>query len=620
MTATALSTRPCPSNPALNAWVDEIADLTEPEQVVWVTGSDAQRDRLTKMLVEHGTLIPLRGAFSGSYLARSDPRDVARVVKDTHICSPDDAGPLSNWWNPAQALPQLEDWLAGAMHGRTMYVVPFSMGPLGSALGRIAVQLTDSPYVVLNMLTMARCGQPVLDQLGAAGAFVRAVHSVGVPLEPGQADMAWPCNPDKRRICHFPQHQLIISFGSGYGGNALLGKKCLALRLATALAAADPNGAMAEHMMVIEISDDATGQKWYVSAAFPSACGKTNLAMLQATIPGYTVKTIGDDIAWIRLGDDGRLYAINPEAGFFGVAPGTGPASNPVAVEAIKRGSLLTNVAYNPDSGEPWWPELSPPPARLITWKGEQWLRESGVDAATTVHANSRFTTPYASCGTADVAIWNSPEGVPLDVILFGGRRPTTIPLVRVARGWEEGVLLGAMISSATTAAADGEVGKVAHDPFAMAPFFGLAVTDYIRNWLRIGARITAAHGAGRLPLIAAVNWFRQSEEDGHFLWPGFGDNARVIDVLIRYLKGEVELNQTPIGLIPAPQAFNLDGLDVTPPDMAALTTVEIGEWLAEVKEVEEYFRRTFGDTLPAELLDRLAQTRRELEALDRGQ
>lgn len=605
MPATAVHAPPV-QHLALKLWVEDVAALTQPDNVVWINGSDWQRQELTNLLVRTGVLTPLHGKFEGSYAANSDPRDVARVVSKTHICGLEDSGPLTNWWDPAEALPVMLDKLDGSMRGRTMYVMPCSMGPLGSPLGRVMVQLTDSPYVVLNTLIMARVGDPVLNQLGVDGAFVKAIHTVGVPLEPDQIDMLWPCNPEGLKVTHFPERELIISYGSGYGGNALLGKKCMALRLGTALAAADPVGAMAEHMMVIRFTEDATGKDWHIAAAFPSACGKTNAAMLEPTIPGWTVKTIGDDINWMRVSDeDGRLHAINPEAGFFGVAPGTGPDSNPVAVDAILKGSLVTNVAYDPETGEAWWPGLSEPPAVLIGWKGEVWTKDSGVPAKTTVHPNARFTTPYASCDTGDVDIWDSSAGVPIDLILFGGRRPSTIPLVRMSHDWTEGILFGAMVSSARTAAAEGKVGEMAHDPFAMAPFFGLKVVDYIRNWFRMLELV----GEDKLPRVGYVNWFRVDENDGHWLWPGFGDNARVLDVIIRYLKGEVTFEETPAGLVPRPEDFNLDGLDISEADMKALTTVDPAEWLAEVNEVWDYLVTTFGDEFPPELLELLGVT-----------
>jgi phosphoenolpyruvate carboxykinase (GTP) len=597
---------------ALDRWINGVARLTQPDRVVLVDGSEKQRDELTSMLVGRGVLTPLKGRFAGSFYACSDPRDVARVVKNTHICSEQDSGSLTNWWDPAEARPEMDRLLDGVMRGRTMYIIPLSMGPMGSKLSRIAVQVTDSPYVVLNTLIMARCGDAVLRRLGADGDFVRALHSVGVPLAPGEADVKWPCNPEKLKVCHFPDTGEVISVGSGYGGNALLGKKCLALRLETALAAANPDGQMAEHMMVIRVRETATGRDRHVAAAFPSACGKTNLAMLRPTIPGYEVTTIGDDINWMRLGNDGRLYAINPEAGFFGVAPGTGLKTNPVAVEAIMKGSLLTNVAYNPGTGEAWWPGLEEAPDHLITWKGDEWTKDSGISPETTAHPNSRFTTPYASCDTGDVRVWDDPQGVPIDLILFGGRRPDTVPLVRLARDWTEGVLFGAMISSATTAAAEGKVGVVAHDPFAMAPFFGLSVVDYVNNWLKIGNMVAATHGADKLPRIGYVNWFRRDAEDGHFLWPGFGDNSRVLDVILRHLGGEVEMTETPIGLLPLPEAFNLDGADVSAEDMEALTTVDLVAWRAEVDEVEAYLSGTFDGFSPT-LLERLARMRQEL-------
>ncbi len=604
-------------HPKLADWVAEVEALTEPDDVVLVDGSEAQRQGLIDMLIAQGVLTLLGGSFMGSYLARSDPRDVARVVSDTHICSPRDSGPLTNWWDPADALPEMRRRLAGVMRERTMYVVPFSMGPIGSELSRIVVQLTDSAYVAVNTLIMARTGQRALDQLGSDGAFTRAIHSVGVPLAPGEQDVPWPCNPAIRKICHFPEDDMVISIGSGYGGNSLLGKKCVALRLGTARAAKHPTGARAEHMMLIRVRQIATGRVRHIAAAFPSACGKTNLAMLVPTIPGYEITTLGDDILWMRVGADGRIYGINPEAGFFGVAPGTGPRTNAVATNAIlKPGSLLTNVAFNPKTREAWWPGLSgEPPARLITWKGVEWHRDTG-DVADTVHANARFTTPYAHCDTADLAAWDDPDGVPIDAMLFGGRRPDTIPLVRLARNWREGVLFGAMVSSATTAAAEGRVGQMAHDPFAMAPFFGLRVMDYIRHWLSMGRCIEATHGPSGLPVFGYVDWFRE-DAAGNFLWPGFGENGRVIDVIIRYLDGELgedDLTATPAGLVPEPGVLNVEGLDVPPGALEELLAVDPAAWLAEVREVKAYYANTFGDDFPAELLELLDEMEREFE------
>lgn len=607
---TALAVQGCTTvHRGLMSWVDEVAALTEPDDVIWIDGSDQQRQQLIEMLTYSGDLQPLSGRFSGSYAAYSDPRDVARVIKDTHICSIEDSGPLTNWWDPAEAMPAMQGKLYGSMHGRTMYVQPCSMGPIGSPLARIMVQVTDSPYVVLNTLIMARCGEAVLAQLGSDGEFVKAIHTVGVPLEPGVEDVPWPCNPEGLKVTHFPDHGLIISYGSGYGGNALLGKKCMALRLGSALAAKDPEGAMAEHMMIIRVTEDATGRQWHIAAAFPSACGKTNFAMLQPTIPGYTVTTVGDDICWMRVGDDGRLRAINPEAGFFGVAPGTSARTNPVAVEAILRGSLVTNVAYDPVTGEAWWPRLSEPPSVLITWKGEIWHGDSGVPVETTVHPNARFTTPYASCESGDVDIWNSSEGVPIDVILFGGRRPDTVPLVRLARDWTEGVLFGSMVSSARTAAAEGKVGEMTHDPFAMAPFFGLKVTDYVRNWLRMGELIDGH----KLPIVGYVNWFRRGADD-RILWPGFGDNIRVIDWIIRAIRGDVPVYDTAIGFTPRWPDINTDGLDITPGDLDDLTCVDVNAWADELREVREYLVGTFGDEFPHELIDRIDQALEQLE------
>lgn len=589
-------------HPTLLEWVARVVDLTRPDQVVWINGSEEQHHELTDMLVASGTLRHLGGRFEGSHLACSDPRDVARVVRNTHICSERDSGHLTNWWNPREAYPAMLNRFASCMRGRTMYVVPMCMGPLGSLLSEIVIQVTDSPYVVLNNLIMARCGDGVLRQLGRSGEFVRALHSVGVPLMAGQKDMPWPCNPEELKVCHFPERNTVMSYGSGYGGNALLGKKCVALRLAGARAAQDPTGAMAEHMMLVRVRNTRTGRMWHVAAAFPSACGKTNLAMLQPTIPDWEITTLGDDICWIRRGEDGRLYAINPEAGFFGVAPGTGPDTNPVALGAILKGSLLTNVAYDSDTSEAWWPGLADPPERLITWKGELWTKTSGIDPKTTVHPNARFTTPYRHCDMADVEAWDDPRGVPLDLILFGGRRPDTVPLVRLARDWKEGVAFGLMVSSLTTAAAEGRVDELAHDPFAMAPFLGLSLADEVANWLRIGE--TADQN--RLPAVGYVNWFRRGE-DGHFLWPGFSHNGRVLDVVLRYLEGEAAWVETPIGLLPTPEHFNLVGTSVSHGDMGELTKVDPAAWQKEIERTQAYLEAFEG--LSPEVLKRLEQT-----------
>lgn len=614
------------SNRTVIEWVKHWSDILEPDDVYWCDGSPAEADRLNQQMVDSGAFLRINpDHHPNSFLAMSDPRDVARVEEQTYIASNtrEEAGPTNNWRDPAKLKQELLSDFSGAMAGRTMYVIPFCMGPLTSHISQYGIQLTDSPYVVVSMGIMTRMGTQALRHIETDDQFVRCVHSLGAPLAEGERDVAWPCNPDRRSIAHFPETREIWSFGSGYGGNALLGKKCFALRIASVMARDD--GWLAEHMLILAVTPP-NGKKRYIAAAFPSQCGKTNMAMMDPDLDGWKVETVGDDIAWMRFGDDGQLYAINPESGFFGVAPGTSEATNPNALKALVGNSIFTNVAHIPPSDQEladqigahdvWWEDLTKePPEPLVDWKGQPW---SSDDASKAAHPNARFTVPttQAPCMAPE---WEDPRGVPISAILFGGRRADAVPLVTEARDWDHGVFLASIMSSETTAAAAGEVGQIRFDPFAMLPFMGYNVGDYISHWLDMGDGAGAGDEAGgdppkQLPKMYWVNWFRR-DADGRFIWPGFGDNARVVKWIVERLDGTAQATESPLGLLPESDSLDLSGIDQELCDQirTELLSINRDSWLEEIPRLREHLK-SLGDRVPRQLFDQLDDLKRRLK------